>query len=302
MNFAWIFPGQGAQTPGFLHTLPEHTAVQETLREASEYLHRDVLELDSEESLSSTIATQLALLVAGVAFVRFFTSAGVDPPAVAGMSVGAYPAAVAAGCLDLPSALCLVQRRAELMQAAFPQGTYGMAVIEGLRLHAIKSLLNDTEISIANYNSATQFVLAGTLRELAALLERAIEAGAHTAKLLPMATASHTPILREAAQHLLMFSRELRLEAPRIPIYSNITARRMDTAVAVGEDLAWNMAYPVRWYDMMSALASLNGDGFLEAPPGHALTRLNREIVPEAIAIASAENRWDVTARKVLGR
>ena len=38
MSAAYLFPGQGAQTPGFLHRLPEHPAVKQTLDEAAEAL------------------------------------------------------------------------------------------------------------------------------------------------------------------------------------------------------------------------------------------------------------------------
>jgi malonate decarboxylase epsilon subunit len=70
MTLALMFPGQGAQSPGFLHRLPQHEAVAATLDEASAALGLDVLTLDSAEALRSTVAVQIGLTVAGVACSR----------------------------------------------------------------------------------------------------------------------------------------------------------------------------------------------------------------------------------------
>ena len=56
MSLAFLYPGQGAQVPGMLHQLPDHAKVHETLEEASQILGQDVLELDTEQALTSTVA------------------------------------------------------------------------------------------------------------------------------------------------------------------------------------------------------------------------------------------------------
>ena len=66
MSVAFLFPGQGSQVPGMLHTLPDHPSVARTLDEVSEKLGKNVLELDSPEALRSTVSVQLALLASGV--------------------------------------------------------------------------------------------------------------------------------------------------------------------------------------------------------------------------------------------
>ena len=116
MSSLLVFPGQGAQQPGMLARLP-----RETLNEASDLLGEDVTRLDSAEALRSTRAVQLCLLIAGVAASR---QLAMTPDYVAGLSIGAYPAAVVAGALSFNDALHLVSLRGELMQQAYPQG-YG---------------------------------------------------------------------------------------------------------------------------------------------------------------------------------
>jgi malonate decarboxylase epsilon subunit len=297
MSIALLCPGQGAQEPGFLHMLPEHPVVVRVLAEASEFMGRDVLELDTATALSSTVPVQLALLVAAVAFAHFLDAEGVELEAAAGMSVGAFGAAVAAGALPFTSALRFVERRAQLMQESMPAG-WGMAVVEGLREGAVQGLLHGTGATIANYNSPVQFVIAGQSCDLAEVVRRSEKAGAYAAKLLNTATASHTRALAPAAQVLEEFARGLAIHDARIPVYSNRTARPHTRASAIREDLVWNMAEPVRWYDVKTSLEERGITLFVEAPPGHTLTRLVTETSSDVQALAAGELRWDLVLRE----
>ena len=60
------------------------------------------------EALHSTAAVQPALLIAGVATARALMAEHVHPAAVAGMSIGAFGAAVACGTLSFRR--CLAAR------------------------------------------------------------------------------------------------------------------------------------------------------------------------------------------------
>jgi len=297
MSFALLFPGQGAQSAGFLHTLPENAAVRAVFAEASAWLGYDVLSLDSEEALRGTVAVQLGLLVAGCAFARFLAAQDAAPHCAAGMSVGAFAAAVAAGALTLEDALRLVKRRAELMDAAFPGGTHGLAVIEGLRRREVEALLAETALMLANENSLTQFVVAGEKRELEVVRARAMELGAHRAVLLRMSVPSHSEALRPAASALAEFAKDIQMRAPKFAVFSNQSARAITTADALRQDLVENMAAPVLWRDVMGAMQERCVTIFLEAPPGHTLTNLVQANLPDAQAFSAAETRWDVLLR-----
>lgn len=297
MSNGLLFPGQGSQTPGFLHALPAHAAVQTVLHEASQLLGRDVLEFDTEDALRSTVPAQLAILIAGVAFTRYLQAEAIVVEVAAGMSVGAFAAAVAAGALAFPSALQFVRRRAQLMDAAFAVPS-GMAVLEGLRERTVAALIEGTGITIANYNSPLQFVLAGKREALLQLLPTAQSAGAYTAKLIGMTTSSHTAVLSEAAKELHTFADTLPMQDATFPVLSNRTARPLFKAAAIREDLAWNMAHPVRWHDVQTALYGYGTRCLLEAPPGHTLTRLATEAFPDQQVYAAADLRWDILLRE----
>lgn len=296
MSVAFLFPGQGAQRAGFLHNLPAAEAVDRTLAEASAWLGYDAKELDSEESLGGTVGTQLALLVAGVAFARSMMAAGVRPHAMSGMSVGMFAAATAAEALTLPDALSLVRLRGELMQSAFPGGTHGMAVVEGLGRRAVELLLQD-DITIANENAPLQFVCAGEMSALDSFCVRALEAGAACATRLRMAVPSHTPALASAAKVLRRAIEQIPMRPPARLLFGNRRARPIASVEALVEELAENMAAPVMWRDVMSGLEAEGITLFLEAPPGHTLANLARANLRD-VQVMSADNaRWDSLVR-----
>ncbi|NOM63845.1 acyltransferase domain-containing protein, partial [Klebsiella pneumoniae] len=89
---------------------------------------------------------------------------------VAGLSVGAYPAAVVAGALGFADAVRLVALRGELMQRAYPRG-YGMTALSGLELASVERLLGEVggEVYVATLNSEQQIVIAGSETAMAAV-------------------------------------------------------------------------------------------------------------------------------------
>jgi malonate decarboxylase epsilon subunit len=174
MTVAFLFPGQGAQGAGLLHRLPQHPEVTRTLQEASDVLGLDVAALDDAEAMGSTAAVQPALLIAGVATARALLAEGVRPAAVAGMSVGAFGAAVACGTLSFADALPVVRLRGEWMQTAFP-GSYGLAAIEGLDEDRVERMAAEIRnagllLYVTNFNAPRQIVVAGSDAALAAAI------------------------------------------------------------------------------------------------------------------------------------
>src|SRR5271163_1900913 len=141
LNTAFLFPGQGAQKLGMLHELVDDPAVQLTFDEISDVLKSDIRLLDSPEALDSTVSVQLALLASGVATARALQRQGVTCCAVAGLSVGAFAAAVVAEAITLKDAVTLVRSRAEKMEKIYPVG-YGLAAIVGLNEQQVMAIVD----------------------------------------------------------------------------------------------------------------------------------------------------------------
>uniref|UniRef100_UPI000F0784C3 ACP S-malonyltransferase n=1 Tax=Pseudomonas viridiflava TaxID=33069 RepID=UPI000F0784C3 len=170
MSSFWVFPGQGAQQANMLHQLPDDPVVRECLQDASTALGEDVMALDTVQALQSTRAVQLCLLIAGVACARLLQARECKPDYVAGLSIGAYPAAVIAGALAFDDAVRLVALRGELMQSAYPEG-YGMTAVIGLDQAQVEAMIAQahqagTPVFLANINDDNQLVIAGGAEEM----------------------------------------------------------------------------------------------------------------------------------------
>ncbi|MBV7551199.1 malonate decarboxylase subunit epsilon [Pseudomonas sp. PDM28] len=289
MSSLLVFPGQGAQQPGMLARLP-----RETLNEASDWLGEDVTQLDSAEALRSTRAVQLCLLIAGVAASRQLAMA---PDYVAGLSIGAYPAAVVAGALGFSDALHLVSLRGELMQQAYPQG-YGMTAIIGLELALVEDLLAqvhsaDAPVYLANINADNQVVIAGSDAAMKAVAELAKGCGAGLAKRLAVSVPSHCPLLEVPAQRLAEAFARVALQTPKVGYLSGSRARPLNRPEALRDDLAFNMCRIVDWRGTVQSAYERGVRLQIELPPGAVLTGLARRVFEQGSVIAFDGARLD---------
>ena len=293
MTVAFLFPGQGAQSEGLLHHLPQHTEVTRTIKEASDVLGVDIAALDNAEALHSTVAVQPALLIAGVATARALIAEHVYPAAVAGMSIGAFGAAVACGTLSFADALPLVHLRGELMQTAFPSG-YGLAAIDGLDEVHVQGIVERTRsaacpVYISNINAPQQIVVAGRDAALDRVTAEARQQGAHHAERLAVNVPSHSPLLQPVADRLEQEMTKLSLQPPSMTYVSNRGGRALYDAEAIRQDLAISVANPVRWYDALEVLRELGANLFIEMAPGHVSTHLVAKLLPNVKAVSIAD-------------
>jgi malonate decarboxylase epsilon subunit len=295
MSIAFLFPGQGSQQPNMLHHLPEHPAVQETLHEASEVLHDDILRWDSAETLQSTVVVQVALLVVGVAAARALQAEGVQPDMVAGHSVGAFGAAVTANTLTFRDALSLVKLRGELMERAYPHG-YGMGVVVGIEERKLSQIVanhftNDAPVYIANLNSPKQITISGSVHGIETVLALAREEGASRAELLKnVRVPSHCVLMKSVSFELRKAMESISFQKPHIPYAANRTARPLRDPEAIKEDLALSVSHPVRWHEAICVLFELGTQLFVEMPPKHVLTHLAQQAFPCRRALSLADS------------
>ncbi len=187
-----------------LHELPDHPTTKAVLSEMTEVLGHEVRGLDSETALKSSVSTQLALLASGVASARILMDSGLEFTAVAGLSAGAYAAAVAADAISLADATRLVRSRADQMERMYPAG-YGLAALIGLNetqvTKLVESVYSDAEpVFVANINAPLQIVIAGSINAMKKVLLLAASQGARKAELLDVRVPSHCPLLEPVAR------------------------------------------------------------------------------------------------------
>src|SRR6185437_6160585 len=177
----------------------------------------------------------LAIFIAGVAYSRVLAARDACPDAVAGLSVGAFAAAVTSGALGFSDALRLVRVRADSMEESYGRGRgggYGMIAVLGLREMDVRSVVeriggSSTEpVYVASVNSPTEIVLAGSDLALAAAADAAAAMGARSRRLC-VSVASHGALLESVSVRLRAAMSEVRLNRPRIPYISNTRARAL---------------------------------------------------------------------------
>lgn len=289
MSVLFTFPGQGAQRPGMLHRLPDHAEVARTLDEAHAVLGIDPLQLDTVDALASSQAVQLCLLIAGVAMARRLAASGGKPDMVAGLSIGAYPAAVVAGALDYQDAVSLVAQRGKLMDEAYPHG-YGMAAIVGLVQQQLEALITrihtrERPVYLANLNAEQQFVIAGADDALQAVMELALAHGASKAERLAVSVPSHCELFNKAAAGMQVAFLHIEVRRPRIAFLSSSAARLLSDPGRITEDLAGNMARQVHWADTARLAWERGARLAVEMPSGVVLTNLTAPIFREGHAV-----------------
>jgi len=294
MTFALIFPGQGSQAIGMLQPFAGDKIVRETFAEASELLGRDLWELvdaGPAEDLNSTLNTQPVMLTAGYAVYRAWRNAGgAEPALVAGHSLGEYTGLIAAGVIAFREALPLVRFRAEAMQDAVPAGTGAMAAILGLDDDAVRAACEEAAqgqvVEAVNFNAPNQVVIAGHRAAVERGAEAARARGARRAVMLPVSAPFHSSLLNPAAARLAEYLKQVAFSPPRIPLLNNVDVAIVSDAEKIKDALARQACNPVRWVEVIRAMAAAGITHVAECGPGRVLAGLTKRIDASLYSVA----------------
>jgi [acyl-carrier-protein] S-malonyltransferase len=287
MSLAFVFPGQGSQSVGMLAELgAAEPVVRDTFAEASDVLGYDLWALcqqGPDTELGATERTQPAMLAAGVATWRVWTSrGGVRPVAMAGHSLGEYTALVCSEALDFRSAVDLVRFRGQVMQQAVPLGQGAMAAILGLDDAELDAACREAAqgevVEPVNFNAPGQTVIAGNATAVGRAIEAAKARGAKRAVLLPVSVPSHSSLMLGAAARLAERLATVDFRLPDVPAVYTVDVRTHATVDGIRQSLKEQLYKPVRWAETIRAMLATGCTTFVECGPGKVLTSLNRRI------------------------
>lgn len=312
MDIVLVFPGQGSQKPGMGKDLAAaFPAADDVFRQADEALGERLSSLCFDgpaETLTLTHNAQPALLAHGAAVwavVRHALEARVK--AAAGHSLGEFTAHHAAGALPLADAVALVRRRGTLMYEAGLARPGAMAAILGDPQRPLDAICAEATASpegglvvAANYNAPGQTVISGEVAGVERAMELAQAAGARRAIRLPVSGAFHSPLMEPAREPFRGALESTPFDDPQVPVYANVTAAPVDTAVDAKRLLLEQLTAPVRWIQLVERLASdFPGALFVELGPGSVLAGLVKKIVPgaECVSCGTAADVESLMAR-----
>ena len=293
--FAFVFPGQGSQSPGMLDAWGDHPVVALTVQEASDALGQDMGQLikdGSKEELALTTNTQPVMLIAGVAAFRvWMAEVGVAPAYVAGHSLGEYAALVASGALTLMQAAPLVRFRAQVMQDAVPVGTGAMAAILGLNATEVIAscalitgataeygLEKSDVVEAANFNDPLQTVIAGSKSAVDRACELLKAKGAKRALLLQVSAPFHSSLMKPAAEKLKEKLAQTAFADLKIKLINNVDVA-VETDISRIQDALYRQAFgAVRWVQSIGAIKDHGVHHIIECGPGKVLSGMVKRI------------------------
>lgn len=300
MAIAGLFPGQGSQSLGMLAELAaSFPVVTQTFEQASQVLGRDLWQLaqgSDEKALNNTETTQPLMLAAGVAVWRVWQAQGGSVPvAVAGHSLGEYSALVAAEVLDFTEAVALVSKRAQLMQAAVPEGTGAMAAILGLAdeqvIAACEQAAQGEIVEAVNFNSPEQVVIAGNAVAVERAIEVANQLGAKKTVKLAVSVPSHCSLMKPAAVQLEKSLAQTSFHPAKFAVLQNVDGLAREEDAGIRTALAEQLYRPVRWVASIRNLQTrYAATAMVEFGPGKVLTGLNRRIERRMDAVCISDH------------
>jgi len=312
---AFLFPGQGSQSPDMLGELAVHLPELLDAFEACDaalarrgrtpvgpkvFPPPAASAADAARqavALAAPDVAQPALGAAAVGLLAFLGSLGLEPDVLAGHSYGELVALHAAGAFPGDALAELSEARGRFLLAAVGDEPGAMAAVQA-GPDALGPLLDDAPgVVIANRNGPAQTVVSGPVQAVTRVAAAAQALGLR-ARPLPVACAYHSPLVAGAAAPLAALAARLVEDAPGKPVYSNVTAAPYPAdPAAVARQLGDHLASPVRFAEMVEAM---HGDGarvFVEVGPGAVLTPLVASILVDRPHLALA---CDPPARKGL--
>ena len=288
MSVAFLFPGQGSSREGMGRELARRSAgAREVFERVDAALGRPLSALcfaDDPAPLTLTENQQPAVLAVSLASLAEWRDLGKgEPDMAAGHSLGEYSALVCAGALELEDAARVVELRGRLMQRSVPVGEGGMSAVLGLESAGVGRVCKEMReegyrIWAANFNGGKQTVVSGLNDALGAAVPRLKEAGARRIVPLDVSAPFHTPLMESAARDLRVALGEISWKTPRIPVISNVDAKRHTDARSIPERLICQVTSPVLWEESVMVLAAAGATRTVEFEPGEILSGLVRRI------------------------
>ena len=303
-KIAFIFPGQGAQVCGMGQDFYEQTETGKKIFDmASGLLGFSMPELcfTPNDRLDITEYTQAAMVTASIAMMEVLKErTGVKPDVAAGLSLGEYPAMVAAGVMSAEDAIKTVRQRGILMQEAVPVGIGSMAAVLAMDAEKIEEVIAPIEgVQIANYNCPGQIVITGKKDAIEAVTPALKEAGAKRVLPLNVSGPFHSPFLKQAGEELYETLEKVDWKPLQIPYVTNVNAEVITDISQTKDLLRAQVSSSVMWEQSVRRMIEEGVDIFVEIGPGKTLSGFMRKIDRKVnmFKIGSVEEMHTVVAK-----
>lgn len=293
MKIGIIFPGQGSQYAGMAADFIETAEAKHILKTAEQITRLPLKKLclqGPEEQLVRTLICQPAVLAADLICWEALRPHLRGTFALAGHSLGEYAALVAAGVLSVVDAFRLVSVRARAMEEQSCQTQGGMLAIIGRSLEEVRQLTgNFAGIEISNINAPSQIVVGGPSTAIE-LLETYLREQKIKAIRLKVSGSFHTSLMKPVAGLLEKELSSVSLKPFQYPVFLNFTGRKATGLEEIRKAIVQQSYSPVRWVEIVQAMAEDGVNLFIEVGPKTVLSGLVAKILP-GICVWHVEDR-----------
>ncbi|MDO6485510.1 type I polyketide synthase [Shimia thalassica] len=284
-ELVFMFPGGGAQYVGMARDLYEtEPTFMEWMDRGFAYLetHSDEdlralwLAEGEEAARAATVfarpSAQLPLIMmVEYALAQLWISWGVAPAVLVGHSMGENTAAALAGVMSFEDCLGLVLLRGQLFDTVAPGGMLSVP----LPLAEVQTYLDDRH-DIASVNAPALTVISGPDQALQDLASKLALEEIETQR-INIDIAAHSAMLEPILDRFRSYLSSINLNAPNLPIVSNLTGAILKEEDAMSPDY-WvaHLRNTVMFSDDISTLSQEKNRVYLEVGPGKALSSLTR--------------------------
>lgn len=257
------------------------------------------LEEERRTRLNQTENAQPAIGAFNMGLYKILQQAGFKPDFVAGHSLGELSALWAAGVLSDRDYCYLVKSRGRAMASPDFDAGKMLAVIGDIK--QVENIVSETEgISITNYNSREQIVIAGKTLQLLQLKEK-LKSLSFKVTLLPVSAAFHTPLVDYALPSFKKAIQEVTFHLPKIPIFSNTTANLYPSEPEkIQEILLLHFVSSVNFKEQIENIYNAGGYFFIECGPKNILTNFVSSILkdkPHIVVALDHKNKTDLSQK-----
>ncbi|HEY9604047.1 MAG TPA: beta-ketoacyl synthase N-terminal-like domain-containing protein [Allocoleopsis sp.] len=298
-RIAFLFPGQGAQYPDMAR---EVALYFQEMRQALEFADKqlqshlpkllsqfifppsaycDADEVHNQQQLTDTQIAQPAIGAVESGYLEIITKLGLKADMVAGHSYGEYAALYAAGVLSREAFITLSATRGRVMATACEASDGAMAAVQITREDLLQRISQCRKVVLANHNAPLQSVISGEREEVEHIVDSLNVVGI-MARMLPVAGAFHSALVESAQEALAQAIASAKIEAPKIPVYANATARPYKNDIdAIRQQLSQHVVSPVEFVGQINAMYNDGARIFVEVGPKSILTKLVSKILED---------------------
>ncbi|MFN6565882.1 polyketide synthase [Dendronalium sp. ChiSLP03b] len=230
-------------------------------------------------ALQRTEYAQPAIGVLSAGLYSILQQAGFKSDFVAGHSFGELTALWAAGVLSDQDYLFLVKARGQAMAAPEdPDHDAGSMLAVKEDISKVQAVLRHyPQVSIANFNSPTQIVVAGPTAEIAKVRQTLHEQGC-AAVLLPVSAAFHTSLIAFAQKSFAIATKSVAFQSPKIPVFSNVTSKPYPKEPqGIQKILESHLSNSVLFKQEIENIYAAGGTCFVEFGPRRILSNLVKD-------------------------